>query len=193
MGALTSVGPYIPFIKESLNTITGTARREATYADQAKEQQLALKQLQATQRLQARQAEQNAALERERMTADAAAAENSRLTTLRRAVARQRANFGAQGTGSDGGSAGAVLLGLFDESEDELAQRERMDDIRRRALDLGAAQRGALNTLQYSQLQERQKLGRLSETVDRAGGFAGTGLDLADTIYRASGKGQLRH
>ncbi|HEY8191874.1 MAG TPA: hypothetical protein VIG74_05560, partial [Alphaproteobacteria bacterium] len=150
MGALTSVGPYIPFIKDGIATITGAASREASYADQRKTQQLALKQLQATQRLQARLAADDAALTREQLAAEAEGAENSRLAALRRAVARQRANFGVQGVGSEGGSSGAVLLGLFDESEDELAQREKMDDIRRRALDLGLSHQGAINTLQYT-------------------------------------------
>ena len=54
-----------------------------------------------------------------------------------RAVARQRANFGSSGISSDSGSGQAVLLGLFDETEDELARREQLDNLRNRALDLG--------------------------------------------------------
>lgn len=182
MGALTAAAPFIPFIKEGINTITGAASREASYRDRAKEQQLALRQLQATQRLNQQHAAEDAALQRERLAADAAAAENTRLAALRRAVARQRANFGAQGVGSEGGSAGAVLLGFFDESADELAQREKVDGLRSRALDLGLSQQRGLNTLQYTQLRERQKIGRLSGAADHVGGLAGAGLDLAEML-----------
>lgn len=181
MGALTSVGQFVPLIKEGLNTITGAASQEAAYRDRQKEQQIALRQLQATQKLSRKNAEEDAALQRERLAADAAAAENTRLSALRRAVARQRANFGAQGVGSKGGSAGAVLLGFFDESADELAQREKVDSLRNRALDLGLSQQRGLNTLQFTQLRERQKIGSLGADVDRAGGFVNSALDLFNT------------
>lgn len=187
MGAISSVMPFIPLVREGVNIITGGVSRESSYRDAQREQQTALRQLQSTQRLNQQQAEQDAALAREKLAADSAAAENSRVAALRRAVARQRANFGSQGVSSEGGSAGAVLLGLFDESEDELAQRQKLDDIRRRSLDLGLAQRGALNTLQYSQLQERQKLGRLAAETDRAGGLVSSGLELLDTGTRLFG------
>lgn len=175
MGAITPVLTGL----NAIRTIGGMVSKDNSYGDRQKAQQVALKQLQTTQRLQARQAADDAALNRERLAAEAAGAENARLAALRRAVARQRANFGVQGVGSDGGSSGAVLLGLFDESEDELAQREKMDDIRNRALDMGMAQRGAINTLQYTQLKERQKIGRLSAGIDRAAARIDDGLDLA--------------
>lgn len=186
MGSLSTAASLIPVIREGVTGLTGRISREASYRDAQNERQLALRQLQATQRLNQQHAKEDAALQRERMAADAAAAENSRLAALRRAVARQRANFGAQGTGSEGGSAGAVLLGLFDESENELVQREQIDDLRRRSLDTGLAQRSALNTLQYSQLQERQKLGQLAAQTDRIGDHIDTALDLFDTGGKAT-------
>lgn len=186
MGALTAAAPFMPFIREGVNAITGAASREASYRDNAKEQQIALRQLQATQRLNQQHAEEDAALQRERLAADAAAAESTRLSALRRAVARQRANFGAQGVGSEGGSAGAVLLGFFDESAEELAQREKVDGLRSRALDLGLSQQRGLNTLQFTQLKERQKIGRLGASVDRASGFVNSGLDLFDAGAKIS-------
>lgn len=185
MGSITPVLAGLGNINAALgaaNALTGSISNlgNTPVRNAQREQELALKQLQQKQALNAKNLAQQTALEKERIAADAAAAENSRLAALRRAVARQRANFGAQGTGADGGSAGAVLLGLFDESAEELAQREKIDDLRRRSLDLGAAQRGALNTLQYSQLQERQKLGRLAAEGERYGGFLPYASDLFD-------------
>ena len=90
----------------------------------------------------------------------AKAAEDERRAALRRAVARQNARFGASGIGGSGGSAEAVLLGLFDESEEDLASRERLDNLRNRSLDLNVAQNSSLNVLQRSQLQQRQDFQR---------------------------------
>jgi hypothetical protein len=73
-------------------------------------------------------------------------------------VARQRANFGAQGVSAGGGSAQAVLLGLFEESEEERARRERLDGLRVRVLEDDLAGRRASNVLQRTQLQERAKV-----------------------------------
>ncbi len=125
------------------------------------EQDIALQQLQARQKLQQKQLEADSALEHERIAAGAAAAEDERRAALRRAVARQRTQFGASGIGNaGGGSAEAVLLGLFDESEEELASRERLDNLRNQALDLSVAQSNSLNVLQRSQLQQRQDFER---------------------------------
>lgn len=184
MGSITPVLTGLGNINAALGVANAVAGgignfRHTPARNAQREQELALKQLRQKQALDTKNMAQQDALEKERLASDAAAAEDTRLAALRRAMARQRANFGAQGTGSDGGSAGAVLLGLFDESEDELARRERVDDIRRRAIDLGAAQRGALNTLQYAQLQERQKLGRLSAGIDRVAERIDDGRDLA--------------
>jgi|GEM_PF-534926 len=181
MGSLTSLATLVPVIKEGVDTITGLSSREASRKDAQKDQRVALSQLQKTQQLNQQNAEENAALQRERLAADATTAENTRLSALRRAVARQRASFGAQGVGSSSGSSGAVLLGLFDESEDELAQRERLDNIRKRSLDLGLSQQRGINTLQFTQLKERQKLGRLSANVDRVGSLVNDGFDLFGT------------
>ncbi len=62
--------------------------------------------------------------------------------------------------GSGSGSAQAVLLGLFDESEDERTKREELDSLRLTALDQNIGQSRALNVLQRTQLAERQRLMR---------------------------------
>lgn len=129
---------------------------------QKEEQDLAMRQLQARQRSQQQSLEAETALEKERIAAGAAAEEETRRAALRRAVARQRAQFGASGIGNgNDGSTRAVLLGLFDETEDELAERERLDTLRQKALDLDVSTNRSLNVLQQSQLAERQSLEKI--------------------------------
>ena len=90
--------------------------------------------------------------------ADARFAESERLQTLRRAVARQRARFGAQGVGNDGGSSEAVLLGLFEESEQEKLKREQLDNLRNQAGRLDVEGRHSLNLLELTSQAERRNL-----------------------------------
>lgn len=142
------------------------AERSAARQTQKAEQSLALEQLQAQQNLQTQQLESQAALERERITAAAKVDEDNRRAALKRAVSRQRASFGASGVGNAAtGSSQAVLLGLFDETEEELTNRETLDNLRSRALDLSLNNRNSINVLQRTQLQERQKLSRIAGSL----------------------------
>lgn len=129
---------------------------------QQSQQNQALKQLKQDQALQKKQTAQDIALEKERLSLEARNAETTRKDALKRSVARQRAQFGAQGVGSGGGSSQAVLLGLFEESEDEREKREATDALRARAIDEGVSQQGALNILQRTQLAEKNKIKTLS-------------------------------
>ena len=88
----------------------------------------------------------------------AAQMETARKDALRRAVSRQRANFGAQGTGSTGGSADAVLLGLFSESEEERAERERLDHLRGQADKIQDNNSYYMNLLSKTQDAEKKKI-----------------------------------
>ena len=125
-------------------------------------QDIALQRLRAQQALQEQQASADAALSRQKIALDAGNAEEERKKALRRAVSRQRANFGAQGISSGGGSAQAVLLGLFEESDAEKKKREQLDTLRLNAIDQGLGQRTSLNVLQRTQLQEKQKISQIS-------------------------------
>lgn len=112
--------------------------------------------------LQLQQLQQDADLKRQEAQLATADAETKRRTALKRAMARQRANFGSQGVGSTTGSAEAVLLGMFDESDEERASREKMDSLRSSALDQGIAQQQQINLLQQTQLREKQYVDYLS-------------------------------
>lgn len=136
------------------------AAEQAAY-NLAAQQNLAMAQLQAQQQLGERQAAEDAALERRNIALDAASAEDARRAALKRAVARQKVSLASQGiSAADSGSAEAILLGLFQESEQDRAARTRLDGLRAQAVGQGLAQRQALNVLQRSQLAERQALER---------------------------------
>lgn len=167
MGGLTSVmSTVMPVVNtvgriasvvDSINVLTN---RGGNYQQRAENDQ-ALQQLQERQALQMQQMEQDNDLARQNIALEAQQSEDQRRAALRRAVSRQRAQFGSQGIGSAGGSSDAVLLGFFDESEAELKRREQLDQMKSSALDLGLSQSASLNLLQASQLAERQKLARL--------------------------------
>ena len=93
--------------------------------------------------------------------ANTQAAARDRQNALRRAVARQRAQFGGQGISTDNGSGQAILLGLFNESEQDAADRARLDQLKTTALDQNIDQTKRLNVLQASQLAEKENIGRL--------------------------------
>ena len=161
MGAITPIATGLSSIVSTIGAVSQAVNAVQTLTGndaQSREQDLALKQLQQRQALEAQQTAQDNALQRETIATQTAQAAEDRQAALRRAVARQRASFGSSGIGSGGGSASAVLLGLFDESEEDLAQREALDNLRTRALDLNASQAGSLNLLQSTQLQQRQNL-----------------------------------
>lgn len=161
MGAITPIATGLTSIAGTLGTvnqIVNTAQALGGNSSAEREQELALRQLQQRQALSASQNANAAALDRQKFAADALNAEEDRKRALRRAVARQRANFGGQGISSNNSSAQAILLGLFDESEEELNQRTRLDTIRSASIDQDLSNQSSLNVLQRTQLQERQKL-----------------------------------
>lgn len=175
MGALTPItaatsvlSPIVPGLS-TIAPVLSAATKLATIFDNPRDdarddirasQAQALKQLQQKQDEQARDLEERTALEREEIAAQAEVDEEKRLAALRRAVARKKVNFASSGISSSGGSADAVLLGLFEESDDEKQERERLDDIRNRVLDQELESQNRLNILQRSQLAEQQRLER---------------------------------
>ncbi len=152
MGAVTPVMSVLPILSSAagminknldmFNVISGNSQRKIDRAEQ-KRNQANNQNILALQRLQAEQAAQM---------------ETARKDALRRAVSRQRANFGAQGTGSTGGSADAVLLGLFSESEEERAERERLDHLRGQADKIQDNNSYYMNLLSKTQDAEKKKI-----------------------------------
>lgn len=120
------------------------------------------KQLKQTNELQNQINAQAAATKIEQNNAQAAAAETQRRDALKRAVARQRANFGAQGVGSGTGSSEAVLLGMFEQSDEEREAAETLNNLRTQAITQNSAAAQQLNLLQQTQLRENQYVKYLS-------------------------------
>lgn len=171
MGSLSSIVPVVSSIgSPALGTVTQLASAVGAFdqsdakrrrEEQIAQQKLALAQLQQNQAAQLSNLETQIGLDRQKLEADSQAAEEQRLSALRRAMARQKTQFASQGVSSGGsGSSEAVLLGLFEESEDERQERARLDEIRNRALDHEFSAQKSLNVLQRSQLKERQRLQR---------------------------------
>lgn len=156
MGSLTSIVPSIIQLGSTLGKVSNVATN--VYQDK-----VALDQLQQRQNLDYAQAQQNIALEQEQNRLDAQHTEQQRRVALRRAVARQRASFGGQGISQDSGSAEAVLLGLFSESEEERQAREKSDSLREQALQQDLSHSRQLNLLQQTQLKERQRINRITD------------------------------
>ena len=116
---------------------------------------------------------EDANLRRAQIAQATADSDAQRQDALKRAVARQRAKSGASGI-TQSGSTEAVLLGMFTESEDQRAERERLDQLRYSAIDQDLAQQNRLNVLQQTQLRQRQNLNASSNALGSVNSFLGS-------------------
>lgn len=163
VSALNAVSPFLGSASQFVNAGLGLANSlgRASNTDLQRQQQFELDQLAQQQATEVAIAEQNAALERQKIETQATADENRRRNALRRAAARQRAQFGSSGIGANpGGSGEAVLLGLFDQSEEEKNEAQALDQLRFAALDQDIANKKTLNLLQTQQLKANQDFER---------------------------------
>lgn len=160
MGAVTPLLGGLTTAAGIASTGLGLANKIGGFGAQERKEDLKLDQLRQQQALQEAQIAQDAALDRQEIAVKAAQDEAERRDALRRAVARQRARFGASGldTSTGGGSAEAVLLGLLGESEAQAAERDALDALRLQAIDDNAAQKSSLNLLQATQLSQKNAL-----------------------------------
>lgn len=92
-----------------------------------------------------------AKIQAQQIEADRKADEDARKSALRSATARKRAQFGASGLSPDEGSAQAVLLGLFEETEADLNARSERDSLRSRALSNSSAYTRGRNLLDITE------------------------------------------
>lgn len=159
IGSLGTAATVLKTLDSTFSAIQGfgdsAARRAQT--NTLAQQDLALRQLQAQQALGQANAAQDAALQRQKIAHDAAGVEAARMTALRRAVARQKAQFGASGVSGDGSSE-AVMLGMVNQSEAEKAAQDALDTLRYQAIDRNLGQQKSVDVLQQAQLQQRQNL-----------------------------------
>lgn len=161
------MGALIPVLTQAaIGTAVGIASNQVSRSQSQRSQEQSLEQLKAQQRLQEQQLAQDAALERQKIATDSKQDAEERQSALKRAVARQRASFGAQGISTGQGSSQAVLLGLFEETEDEKRRRDALDQIRLTSIDQDLGQRSSINVLQRTQLAERNDLANAARKQD---------------------------
>lgn len=173
MGSLVPVAFQAIQAFQTISTVANVVGRGFDVFDNDRERsdKLALQQLQQQQNLQQSQAANTAALDRQELVAKAAEADEKRRDALKRAVARQRAKFGSSGVSSGDGSSEAVLLGLFEESDEQRQSRERLDNIRLQSIDQRLSNQNRVNTLKRTQLAERQKLKNSTSGIKTATDF----------------------
>lgn len=156
MGGLTSALAPIMQIGSAIGTVAGIA--QPFYQDSVDRKQQKQGNALALQR-----AQENAAISKEQNRLSAVKDENDRRIALKKAVAKQRANFGSQGIGSADGSAEAVLLGLFSESDEERRLREQMTALRDNAINLNPAQIQQRNLLEQAQSRQQDTINRITD------------------------------
>ncbi|MGE4313026.1 MAG: transporter [Pseudobdellovibrionaceae bacterium] len=154
MGGMTGAASAISNVVGAYTTLSGLGG----FGSRSQSADLAYRQMQAQNALQQQQAAQAAALEKQRLETESQSNARKRRAALKRAMARQNVLYGAQGISSEGGSGEAILLGLYNETEEDLADRERLDNLRKAALDQRLENTTALNVLQSTQLAERNRL-----------------------------------
>ncbi len=163
------MGSIVPIAFQALQAFQAVSTVAKVIDGGSSQGNQAVSQLQERQALENRQATQKAALDKKEISIKAEKAEKERRAALKRAVARKRVRFGSHGVSVGDGSSEAVLLGLFDESEDVRIQREKLDKIRLQSIEQNVNNTRRVNTLERTQLREKEKLKRTSETLDSAG------------------------
>lgn len=162
IGLAKTVGTVATVLNQTTNLVNSRNDRGAEQA---------IRQLRDQQKLEESRAAQRANTERQEIGLRAEEAEQARRSALKRAVARQRARFGGAGISSNNGSSEAVLLGLFDESDEERSNRDRLDRLRLQSIDNNLANVKRVNTLQRTQAESRNSLARNLRTRSAAQGF----------------------
>lgn len=160
MGNITSLGGVVPLLNQSLS---GFKNLETNLAgNRAANERAALQQAQLAEsnRLEEQVAVQKAARDTALLNAQQQDTAHKRNLSLRRALARQRAQYGASGVenGGDTGSGAAVLSGLLDESTQENTADTTLYDLRRQIINDNLDQLRTKNLLSESQLAARRKI-----------------------------------
>ena len=153
LGVIGNIVGTVTAIDSTLNTLGALGGKQ-----QQDQQNLALQQLKDRQALELKIQKRQAQADKEKIYANAQSAEQERLKALKRAVASRKAKYGAQGISTNNGSAEAVLLGLFEETEDDANAAQRLDAIKLGAIDQELKNQKALNLLQVSQLKQQYDL-----------------------------------
>tara|TARA_B100001750_G_C15416021_1_gene550307 strand:+ start:247 stop:747 length:501 start_codon:yes stop_codon:yes gene_type:complete len=154
LGTLTQTLGALQTLSTTVDTFSG--RDERNYRAQ---QELAMQNLQAQQGLSLAEAQKKAEAERRQLALNAQADEKRRQDALRRAIARQNATRGAGGI-STSGSNEAILLGLYNDADEDRDYASALDQLRYNTLDTNLSNLQSRSVLDRTQLAERQRLDR---------------------------------
>lgn len=178
MGSIVPIATQAIGLAKTVGTVASvfSATTNLVNNGQDRSAEQALNQLRDQQKLEEQRAVEQANFQRQEIEIDTQAAEQQRRAALKRAVARQRASFGGAGISSNGGSSEAVLLGLFDESEEERVTRESLDNLRLQSIDSNLANISRVNTLERTQTESRNNLNQNIRARSNA-------FDLIDSIF----------
>ncbi len=140
MGTLTSALSQISTTIGTLNAIESgigeLTGNNGQRKSQRAQQDLALRNLQDTQALSESEARAKAERDRKQIALTAQQNEDARRKALKRAIARQNVNRGAGGVSATGSNE-AILLGLYNDSDDNRAQASQLDQLRYNTIDSG--------------------------------------------------------
>lgn len=167
MGQLTSVLSTLGGVNGVVGAINRTAGNiNALGANAAQLKELRQQQEQAGAQLASRQQLEEELAQKKRdqdvamLRVESDQAERRRVAALKAVTAKQRAAMGGAGVAADDGSGEAVLLGLFQQSDAERADRAAVDDLRQKIIDANYDSLRSRNLLEAAQLSERQSLQR---------------------------------
>lgn len=158
MADLQALGGILPVINKSISIVNTIDRadRLLNRKSGSKDRDLALRQLRQRQASEEKIAATRTARDQMILDAESASTERRRLNALKRETARQNAAFGGAGVDSETGSGEAVLLGLFQESEDDKRDQDSITALRRQILTDNFAALKSRNLLDYAQTSERR-------------------------------------
>ncbi len=178
MGSIIPIATQAIGLAKTVGTVATVLNQTTDFINHRNDRgaEQALDQLRDQQKLEERRATEKANTQRQEIGLRAEEAEQKRRAALKRAVSRQRARFGGAGISSNNGSSEAVLLGLFDESDEERSNRDRLDTLRLQSIDNNLANVKRVNTLQRTQAEGRNSLARNLRTRKSA-------QDLIDSIF----------
>ena len=161
MGTLTSALTQIGSTISTINTITSGVQQLTGQNDrmQKSSQRLAMQNLRERQQLSEQQANANAQLSRAELAERSKQEDENRRKALKRAMARQNVNRGASGISSNGSNE-AILLGLYNDADDDRQNANALDQIRFNTIDNDLYNLQQNNILQRTQLAQKQKLDR---------------------------------
>ncbi len=157
MADIQALGGLLPVINKSISIVNTIDRAERLLNRKSdhKDRDLALRQLQERQAAEEKIAGTRLARDQMILDAESASTERRRLNALKRETARQNAAFGGAGVEGDTGSGEAVLLGLFNESEDEKRDQDSITALRRQMLADNFNALKSRNLLEFSHATER--------------------------------------